>query len=271
MAPVDGDRTRPSPTTARGMTVTYSTSAQSAVAPSFPGQAPALPRRSSSEAASRHTGTTRTGTAQTGTAAWELSKRAFDLVFCVTALLVLLPVLLLIALTIKLDSRGPVLFRQQRLGRGLRKFPVVKFRTMYQDVSPDAHRRYIEQLARADEAGDEGLKKLVNDPRVTRVGRVLRKLSLDELPQFFNVAAGQMSLIGPRPALDYELEHYQAHHFDRFEVRPGLSGLWQVSGRNRLGFMEMLELDAEYVRRYGPRTDVAIFVKTPVAVVTGCA
>jgi lipopolysaccharide/colanic/teichoic acid biosynthesis glycosyltransferase len=107
--------------------------------------------------------------------------------------------------------------------------------------------------------------------RVTRVGRILRKLSIDELPQLFNVIGGSMSLIGPRPALSYELEHYDPHHFERFLVRPGLSGLWQVSGRNQLGFNEMLELDADYAAKCGPITDARIFVRTPVAMVRDAA
>jgi lipopolysaccharide/colanic/teichoic acid biosynthesis glycosyltransferase len=257
MAPLQG--TEDAVRASRGITPSNAAAAEGAVASAFPRTAPLPP-----VAAER-------ARQDVGSAAWAFTKRAFDLTFALTALVVLLPVLLAIAVAIKLDSRGPVLFRQRRLGRDLRRFGVMKFRTMYEDVSPEAHRRYIEQLARVEAADDEGLKKLVDDPRVTRVGRVLRKLSLDELPQFFNVVAGQMSVIGPRPGLDYELEHYEARHFDRFEVRPGLSGLWQVSGRNRLGFREMLDLDAEYVRRYGPRTDLSIFLKTPRAVVSDCA
>ena len=256
MAPLQGTEHLPS-APARGIAATNA-AAESAVASAFPRVATLPPLAEPAQE-------------RVGSPAWAFAKRSFDLLFALTALLALLPLLLAIALAIKLDSRGPVFFRQRRLGRDLRRFPVMKFRTMYQDVSPEAHRRYIEQLARAEASDDEGLKKLVDDPRVTRVGRVLRKLSLDEVPQFFNVVAGQMSLIGPRPALDYELEHYEARHFDRFEVRPGLSGLWQVSGRNRLGFREMLDLDAEYVRRYGAGTDLSIFLKTPRAVVSDCA
>jgi lipopolysaccharide/colanic/teichoic acid biosynthesis glycosyltransferase len=135
-------------------------------------------------------------------------------------------VLVIVAIAIRLDSPGPVFFRQRRRGLGGRPFTVLKFRTMADGASPEVHRHYIEQLA-AGEAGGPGLKKLTDDPRVTRVGRVLRKLSLDELPQLANVVAGQMSLVGPRPAIDYELEHYQPHHYERFEVKPGLTGLWR--------------------------------------------
>lgn len=179
-------------------------------------------------------------------------------------LLVLL--LLIVAIAIKLDSPGPVLFRQRRRGLGGRPFTVFKFRTMAHGVSGEVHRRYIEQLA-AGEADGPGLKKLTHDPRVTRVGRILRRLSLDELPQLANVVAGQMSLVGPRPAIDYELEHYQPHHYERFEVKPGLTGLWQVSGRSELGFSEMLDLDVIYVRTAGPLTDARILVRTPKAMI----
>ena len=192
-------------------------------------------------------------------------KRVFDTTVALVLLLVLLPLLLLIALAVKLDSRGPVIFRQVRLGRGMREFAVLKFRTMARDASSELHREYIAKLVAGDEDGD--LKKLTDDPRVTRVGRVLRRLSLDELPQLLNVVAGQMSLVGPRPALAYELDHYEPQHFERFSVRPGLTGLWQVSGRSGLGFREMLDLDTTYARTNSPGTDARILLATPVALV----
>jgi lipopolysaccharide/colanic/teichoic acid biosynthesis glycosyltransferase len=204
-----------------------------------------------------------------GSRAWNTFKRGFDIVFATLALVALAPVLLAMAVAIKLDSPGPVLFRQRRLGRGMGHFTVLKFRTMYDGSSAAAHQRYIAELANGDADGE--LKKLTGDPRVTRVGAFLRRLSLDELPQLFNVLGGSMSLIGPRPALDYELEHYAARHYERFQVRPGLSGLWQVSGRNRLGFNEMLDLDVEYARSCGPAVDTSIFLRTPIAMVRDCA
>ena len=196
---------------------------------------------------------------------WVSGKRVFDTTIALALLLVLLPLLLLIALAVKLDSRGPVIFRQVRLGRGMREFSVLKFRTMARDASSELHREYIAKLVAGDEDGD--LKKLTDDPRVTRVGRVLRRLSLDELPQLLNVVAGQMSLVGPRPALEYELDHYEPHHFERFAVRPGLTGLWQVSGRSGLGFREMLDLDTTYARTNSAGTDARILLATPVALV----
>jgi lipopolysaccharide/colanic/teichoic acid biosynthesis glycosyltransferase len=175
-----------------------------------------------------------------------------------------LPLLVTIAVAIKLDSAGPVIFRQRRLGRYRVPFNVLKFRTMTAGAPSEPHRRYIAQLA-SDGSGAPvgGLKKLTPDPRVTRVGAVLRKLSLDELPQLVNVLRGEMSLVGPRPALEYELEHYRPEHYERFAVRPGLTGLWQVSGRSRLGFQEMLDLDVQYVRQRSARLDAWILCRTP--------
>jgi lipopolysaccharide/colanic/teichoic acid biosynthesis glycosyltransferase len=201
---------------------------------------------------------------------WPALKRVVDVVGSVFGLLLFSPVMAVIAVAIKLDTRGPVLFRQARIGRSLEDFTVLKFRTMKFDSSPELHRAYIAKLA-AGQADEEDLKKLTNDPRVTRVGTFLRRTSLDELPQFMNVFLGHMSLVGPRPAVDYELEHYADRHFERFAVKPGMTGLWQVSGRNRVGFKEMLDLDVEYARTSGPLVDLKILVKTPVAAVSGAA
>jgi lipopolysaccharide/colanic/teichoic acid biosynthesis glycosyltransferase len=188
-----------------------------------------------------------------------------------------------VAVVIRLDSPGPVLFRQRRLGRNRVPFTVLKFRTMAANSSPELHQRYIAELA-SSQPGENGagngrrqetdagnIKKLTSDPRVTPVGRFLRRVSLDELPQLFNVVAGTMSLIGPRPALEYELKHYSPLHFKRFDVRPGITGLWQVSGRNRLGFREMLDLDAQYSESVAPVTDIGILVRTPMAAVRHAA
>ena len=197
---------------------------------------------------------------------WPIAKRGFDLAASVCLIVILAPLLALIAIAIRIDSRGPALFRQERLGVGRRPFRVCKFRSMVVDAPDEPHREFIRRLARGEVEGD-GLKKLVDDPRVTRVGRFLRRTSLDELPQLFNVVAGDMSLVGPRPAIAYELESYAPRHARRFEVRPGITGLWQVSGRNRVGFVEMLDLDIRYVEEMGPRTDLVILLKTPRAIV----
>src|SRR5688500_5219808 len=202
--------------------------------------------------------------------AWPAFKRAIDVLGAATVLIVFSPVLAVIALAIKLDTRGPVLFRQARLGRRLEEFTVLKFRTMKFDSSPELHRAYIAKLA-AGQADEDDIKKLTKDPRVTRVGGFLRRTSLDELPQLVNVLRGQMSLVGPRPGLEYELEHYQDRHFERSTVKPAMTGLWQVSGRNRVGFTEMLDLGVDYARNSGFLLDMKILLKTPVAAVSGGA
>jgi lipopolysaccharide/colanic/teichoic acid biosynthesis glycosyltransferase len=196
--------------------------------------------------------------------AWGLCKRAVDLFGAALGLVVLSPLFVMVAVAVRLDSRGPVWFRQERLGQDRRPFRVWKFRTMQAGASDEMHRDYIARLARGEDTG-EGLKKLTGDPRVTRVGRLLRATSVDELPQLLNVLAGEMSLVGPRHALEYELTHYEPRHHERFRVKPGMTGLWQVSGRSELGFTEMLDLDVEYARTTGLLTDLRILLKTPAA------
>jgi lipopolysaccharide/colanic/teichoic acid biosynthesis glycosyltransferase len=198
------------------------------------------------------------------------AKRVIDVVGAGVGLLLLSPLLLALAAAVVIDTGRPVLFRQTRLGRGLREFRVMKFRTMKLDSSPEMHMEYIAKLA-TGQADEEGLKKLTADPRVTTVGRLLRKTSLDELPQLVNVFLGSMALVGPRPALEYELQYYTDSHYERFAVKPGMTGLWQVSGRNELGFTEMLDLDAEYARSGNFLTDLKILLKTPRAAISGAA
>ena len=201
---------------------------------------------------------------------WQSAKRVVDPVLAGLLLVVLLPIMVLIAILIRLDTPGPVFFRQRRHGKDREPFTLLKFRTMYDGVSPELHRKYVESLATAEVDG-AGLKKLADDPRVTRVGRALRKSSLDELPQLLNVVLGDMALVGPRPAIAYELPLYAAADFERFDVLPGLTGLWQVSGRSELGFREMLELDVAYARDPSLRRDAAIMARTPLALVRGRA
>jgi lipopolysaccharide/colanic/teichoic acid biosynthesis glycosyltransferase len=203
--------------------------------------------------------------------AWPRAKRVADVLFALVLLVALAPLLILCALAIGLDTPGPILFRQQRVGRDRRRFTVLKFRTMHDGVSPAAHRLYIAKLASGNDETPDGLKKLTADPRVTRIGAFLRRTSLDELPQLINVIRGEMAIIGPRPALAYELEHYEPEHFARFDVRPGLTGLWQVSGRNTIGFLGMLELDAQYARTCSARLDASILLRTPLALLRGHA
>jgi lipopolysaccharide/colanic/teichoic acid biosynthesis glycosyltransferase len=182
----------------------------------------------------------------------DIAMRALDVVGSAVLLLLLSTLLLVIAVLIKRDSRGPAIFRQQRVGRNLETFQVAKFRTMSQGVAADPHREYVEQMIREeDEAKGKPrpMMKLQQDPRVTRVGSFLRRTSLDELPQLWNVLRGEMSLVGPRPPIQYEVDAYPARAYRRFAVRPGVTGLWQVSGRGLVTFSEMIDLDTEYVEK----------------------
>ena len=195
-------------------------------------------------------------------------KRALDYIVALAMLVVLAPAMALIAICIRLDSTGPVLFRQRRLGYDMQPFTVLKFRTMRADTDQDAHRRYIEStLTHHASPNANGMYKLERADAVTRVGRFLRKTSLDELPQLFNVLAGDMSLVGPRPCLDYETEGFAEHHFERFLMPPGLTGLWQVTARARSTFGEALDMDVEYVRGWSLRLDLRLLLKTPFSLV----
>jgi exopolysaccharide biosynthesis polyprenyl glycosylphosphotransferase len=205
---------------------------------------------------------------------WQLAlKRCVDLLGATVGLLVASPLMLVVAVAIKLDSRGPVFFRQERIGTGGRRFRVWKFRTMRNGASDAVHRELVHQMLRGDDAaaarqsGDGPVYKLVDDVRVTRLGRLLRRTSVDELPQLLNVLRGEMSLVGPRPPLLYEFEKYDHWQFDRLQVLPGITGLWQVSGRNQLTYRQMCELDVEYIRRWSLWLDFLILLRTiPVVV-----
>jgi lipopolysaccharide/colanic/teichoic acid biosynthesis glycosyltransferase len=195
--------------------------------------------------------------------------RALDIVVAALALVLLSPLLLLIALWIRLDSKGPALFRQERRGRNMNRFVVNKFRSMQVNTPNDEHVAYVQSLIAGDAERKESLFKLVADERVTRSGRVLRKSSLDELPQLINVLLGNMSLVGPRPCLDYELEKYPPHAFGRFAVKPGITGLWQVGGRSQLSFDEMIALDLDYARQQSFWLNVKILLRTVPVVLLG--
>jgi lipopolysaccharide/colanic/teichoic acid biosynthesis glycosyltransferase len=193
--------------------------------------------------------------------------RALDIAGSAVLLVVLAPLFALIALAIALDSPGHAIFRQRRVGRGGRLFTVNKFRTMQSKASAQQHKDYVLQLIATDAADkDSDLFKLSADSRVTRVGRVLRKSSLDELPQLWNVLRGDMSLVGPRPTLDYEVEKYPPSWYTRFAVRPGMTGLWQVSGRSRLTYEQMVQLDIEYARTRSLWLNIKILFRTIPAV-----
>jgi lipopolysaccharide/colanic/teichoic acid biosynthesis glycosyltransferase len=203
-------------------------------------------------------------------------KRAIDIVGSGLVLLVLSPVLAAIALVIKLTSRGPVVFEQERLGHFGKRFKCLKFRTMFAGNDPKIHREFVQQfIAGKDEKSKSNgatpaVYKITNDPRVTPIGRFLRKTSLDEFPQFWNVLRGEMSLVGPRPPLPYEFDVYDYWHRRRvLEVRPGVTGLWQVSGRSRTCFDDMVRLDLRYTRSWSLWLDVKILLATPFAMFSG--
>ncbi|MCX8007874.1 MAG: sugar transferase [Coriobacteriia bacterium] len=187
-------------------------------------------------------------------------KRVFDLVMATAIVLVGTPVWLLVSLAIKLDSPGPVLYRQLRVGRGGRPFQMFKFRSMYVDAD-----RRLAELRQMNEA-DGPLFKMKHDPRVTRVGKWLRRYSIDEFPQLLNVLKGEMSLVGPRPPLPHEVEAYGDREWQRMQVLPGMTGLWQVSGRSHLSFDEMIRLDLFYIENWSVAFDVALLVRTLPAV-----
>lgn len=189
-------------------------------------------------------------------------KRLVDTVGGTMLAIAALPLALLVGLAVRLTSPGPVLFRQQRVGLGGRTFTMLKFRSMQADCREDPHREYVVGLVKGHEESNGDVFKLVDDVRITWVGRWLRRTSLDELPQLLNVLAGDMSLVGPRPALPYEVEHYDDLQMRRLACRPGITGLWQVSGRNRLSYRGMVELDLEYIERWSPALDARILLKT---------
>lgn len=203
----------------------------------------------------------------------QLLKRATDIVGAILGLALFSPFFLIISLLIKLTSRGPVLFRQQRVGRFGKMFTFLKFRSMHVNVSHKVHEEYVNNLICGNVEGGDGkdcVYKIQRDPRVTPVGRFIRKTSLDELPQFLNVLMGDMSLVGPRPPIPYELEKYDIWHRRRvLEVKPGITGLWQVKGRSRTTFDEMVRLDLKYVREWSLWLDIKILLLTPVAVLYG--
>ena len=201
-------------------------------------------------------------------------KRALDVAGSLALLLTLAPVLLVIAALVRLTSRGPVFFKQMRVGEGAKPFKMLKFRTMFTGVDAALHQefvtRFITASHRCNEPGKDAPFKITHDPRITPLGRFLRKTSLDELPQLWNVFKGEMSLVGPRPPLAYEVEVYQSWHRRRvLEAKPGITGLWQVEGRSRTTFDEMVRLDLRYARKRSLWTDIKILLATPAAVVNG--
>jgi exopolysaccharide biosynthesis polyprenyl glycosylphosphotransferase len=202
------------------------------------------------------------------------TKRTSDIVIAALTLALLSPFWLLISLLIKFDSKGPVFYAQERVGMDGRIFVVYKFRTMRMDADSEIHREYQRKFIAGDAEANVGddqkpAYKLRDDPRITRVGRLLRRLSLDEVPQLFNVLRGDMSIVGPRPPIPYEVEAYELRHRKRLDMKPGLTGLWQVSGRNRLPFEEMVKLDLFYIENWSLLFDLKIILRTVMVMLRG--
>ncbi len=207
---------------------------------------------------------------------FRVMKRVMDVVGSALALLFFLPAFMAIAAAIKATSKGPIFFRQRRIGQHGKSFVFLKFRSMHVNNDAAVHKEYVQKLIagkaekQPSNGNGEGVYKLTKDPRVTRIGSFLRKTSMDELPQFINVLKGEMSLVGPRPPVPYEVEAYDIWHRRRLlEAKPGITGLWQVSGRSRVKFDDMVRLDLHYARTWSPWTDMKILWRTPGAVVLG--
>jgi lipopolysaccharide/colanic/teichoic acid biosynthesis glycosyltransferase len=203
-------------------------------------------------------------------------KRGLDILGSSVLLLLAAPLMIAVAIAVKLSSPGPIIFRQTRIGRGGVPFSFYKFRSMRTDGDDKVHREYVAKLIAGKHqeinqgAADKPVYKLKADPRITRVGKMIRKTSIDELPQLINVLKGEMSLVGPRPPITYEAEKYQSWHMRRLqEVRPGMTGLWQVEGRSKTSFDDMVRLDLRYIRNWSFWLDIKILFKT-VAVVIRC-
>ncbi len=202
------------------------------------------------------------------------TKRVSDIIVALLAIIVLFPLWLAIALLIKIDTRGPIFYRQERVGMDGRMFLVYKFRTMRTDADSEIHREYQKKFIAGHAEANVGdskkpAYKLRDDPRITRVGRVLRRFSLDEAPQLFNVLRGDMSVVGPRPPIPYEVESYELWHRKRLDMKPGVTGLWQVSGRNQLSFEEMVKLDLFYIENWSLLFDLKIILRTALVLFRG--
>jgi lipopolysaccharide/colanic/teichoic acid biosynthesis glycosyltransferase len=215
---------------------------------------------------------------------YNISKRVLDITLAVLILIILSPLIALVAILIKLDSPGPILFKQDRVTVKRKiynqvpywqkvTFRCYKFRTMVCNADPTIHQSYIKALINNDcesmavlQGGETQTRKLTHDRRVTRVGNFLRKSSIDEIPQFINVIKGEMSLVGPRPAIPYEVEMYKPWHCRRLETKPGITGLWQVTARSSCDFDEFVKLDIQYIDQQSFWLDLKILIKTPIAV-----
>ena len=199
-------------------------------------------------------------------------KRVFDLLICVSALIFLWPIILGIYLFVKLDSRGPAFYRHRRIGRNGRPFDLLKFRSMNCGGDDEGYMQYLKALIESDQNGDgEGLpyRKMESDVRVTRVGSYLRNYYLDEIPQIINVIKGDMSLVGPRPHVQFEVDNYAEEQFRRLAVKPGITGLWQVAGKADCSFSELIQFDLEYIDNWSLAQDIEIMINTAQLMVQG--
>jgi len=201
-------------------------------------------------------------------------KRVFDIVGALSGLILLSPLFIVISALVKLTSEGPVLYKQIRVGQFGIEFPFLKFRSMVTDNDPTLHKQYVQKLISLGsddvEMGKDGVYKIKDDPRITRIGKFIRKTSIDELPQLINVLKGEMSLVGPRPPIPYELEYYQLWHKRRIlEMKPGITGLWQVFGRSQTTFDEMVRLDLRYTKEWSLWLDLMLLLRTPRVVISG--
>lgn len=204
-------------------------------------------------------------------AGYRIAKRSLDFVASLLGLLLVSPILLVVAAAVKLESRGPILFRQERVGLGGRPFTLFKFRTMFSSAEEGQHREHVRDLIRpeASDQAAEAWLPIRSDPRVTRLGGFLRRSHLDEFPQLINIVRGEMSLVGPRPPIPYEVEVYQPWHLRRLAVIPGLTGLWQATGWGRLSFDEGVALDLEYIDRRSFWLDLRLILRTIWQIITG--
>jgi lipopolysaccharide/colanic/teichoic acid biosynthesis glycosyltransferase len=204
---------------------------------------------------------------------YERTKRLLDILFSLLILIPLCVIIVIVAICIRLDTEGPIFFRQKRVGRNGNEFEMLKFRSMYVNNDDSCHRaaiaKYMSGQKLAESTTGDLSYKQVDDPRVTRIGRFLRKTSIDELPQFFNVLRGEMSLVGPRPPVPYEVENYDIYHKLRLSGKPGLTGPWQVYGRSRVTFIEMVEMDIAYLKRQALLEDLKLIALTVPVMIWG--
>lgn len=194
---------------------------------------------------------------------YEFYKRLFDFLFSLLALIVLLPLLIVVAVLIWFEDRGPVIYTQKRVGKNGKEFVMYKFRSMCLDAD-----QKLKDLQQFNEK-DGPVFKMTDDPRVTKIGRIIRKFSIDELPQLFNILKGEMSLVGPRPPLPNEVKQYSSYQMHRLDVTPGLTCYWQISGRSNVNFEKWVELDMKYINERSLWTDLKIILKTVPAVLSG--